>query len=91
MAAITVLPSTMDALIHGLRRSGLVLMGVRDARTRRGKVFKGSNGVSRPGPSNKSGWWHRVRSLADIPVPGLGQAPPPSAARKGSAAAAKKA
>lgn len=81
MAAALPLPSLADLLLHSLRSHarGLVLMGVRDGRTRRGKVFRGSNGVTRPARAGEAGWWHRLRSLADIPVPGLGQAPAPAA------------
>ena len=58
--------------------ASLLWMGARDARTRKGKVFKGSNGLARPAKAGASsggatGWWHRLRSLADIPVAGGGR------------------
>ena len=46
----------------------LLWMGARDPRTRKGKVFKGSNGLARSKPANATGWWHRLKSLADIPL-----------------------
>ena len=48
--------------------AGLLLMGARDPRTRKGNVFKGSNGLARAKPANATGWWHRLRSLGDIPL-----------------------
>lgn len=49
--------------------SGMLLMGRRDARTRRGKVFRSSNGTTRPkpAPTRGTGWWSGAASVADVP------------------------
>jgi len=59
-------------------------MGARDPRTRKGKVFRGSGGLARPAKAGLQGWWHRLRSLADIKLPA---APSTAGTRPGGRAA----
>ena len=59
------------------RDGTLLWMGARDPRTRKGKVFRGSNGLARAKPANATGWWHKLKSLVEIPV-----SPPSGGARK---------
>ena len=50
-------------------------MGKRDPRTKKGKIFKGTNGVSRPPRSTETGWHSGLRSSAEVPPIPL--TPPP--------------
>ena len=58
-------------------------MGKRDPRTKKGKIFKGTNGVSRPARGAETGWHSGLRSSAEVPpIP-----PPPPGRTKTSPAA----
>jgi len=53
--------------------------GRRDPRTRAGKRFRGSNGVTRPKPARATGWWSGVEGVDGVPpVP----APPPPGGKR---------
>jgi len=59
-------------------------MGKRDPRTKRGKIFKGTNGVTRPGRSGETGWHSGLGSSAEVPP-----IPPRKPAATGAAKEAK--
>lgn len=64
--------------------SPFLLMGKRDARSKRGKIFRGSNGVSRPASRRETGWWSGLSSASQVPpVP---RPPPPSPSAAAAAA-----
>ena len=60
-AALASSTSTSSSVFSSL------LMGKRDPRTKKGKIFRGTNGVARPPRGTETGWHSGLRSSAEVP------------------------